>query len=54
MRWNVTEHKGQKSNAYDFGGLIKEATPYAKESLREREARRKEDADTRTRKRLRS
>ena len=46
------EHKGQKSNAYDFSGLIKEATPYAREALRDRAARRKEDADTRNRKRL--
>lgn len=47
------KHKGQKANAYDFTGLIKEATPYAEEALSERENRRKADAARRTRKRLR-
>jgi hypothetical protein len=47
------KHKGQKANAYDFAGLIKEATPYAVEALRAREKRRKADAARRTRKRLR-
>lgn len=47
------KHKGQQTNAYDFTGLIKEATPYAKEALKARESRRKADAARRTRKRLR-
>ena len=46
-------HKGQKSNAYDFSGLIKEATPYAVEALQEREKRRSDDAARRKRKQLR-
>lgn len=45
------KHKGQETNA--FTGLIKEATPYAKEALKARESRRKADAARRTRKRLR-
>ncbi len=47
------KHQGQRSNAYDFSGLIKEATPYAEEALAERERRRKADAARRTRKGLR-
>jgi hypothetical protein len=47
------KHKGQKANAYDFSGLIKEATPYAEEALIEKENRRKADAARWTRKRLR-
>jgi hypothetical protein len=47
------KHQGQKSNAYDFSGLIKEATPYAEEALAEREKRRMADAARRTRKGLR-
>jgi hypothetical protein len=47
------KHNGQKANAYDFTGLIKEATPYADEALKARENRRKADAARRTRKRLR-
>jgi hypothetical protein len=47
------KHKGQQANAYDFSGLIKEATPYAEEALQARANRRKADAARRTRKRLR-
>jgi hypothetical protein len=47
------KHGGQRQNAYDFTGLIKEASPYAVEALQEREAKRKAEADRRTRKRLR-
>jgi hypothetical protein len=47
------KHKGQQTNAYDFAGLIKEATPYAVEALKAREKRRKADAARRTRKGLR-
>lgn len=47
------KHKGQQPNAYDFAGLIKEATPYAEEALKARENRRKADAARRTRKGLR-
>jgi helix-turn-helix protein len=43
------KHKGQQANAYDFAGLIKEATPYAVEALKARENRRKADAARRTR-----
>lgn len=42
---------GQTSNEYDFTGLIEAATPYAREALEERQARRKESAAKRTRKR---
>jgi DNA-binding Lrp family transcriptional regulator len=47
------KHQGQRSNAYDFAGLIKEATPYAEEALAVREKRRKDDAARRKRKGLR-
>lgn len=47
------KHGGQRTNYYDFTGLIKGATPYAKEAIQEREARKKADQDRRTRKRLR-
>jgi hypothetical protein len=47
------KHKGQKTNAYDFSGLIESGTPYAEEAIRVQEERRKADADRRTRKRLR-
>lgn len=43
------KHKGQQSNAYDFTGLIKQATSYAHEALEARESRRKADAAKRTR-----
>jgi len=42
---------GQRANEYLLDGLIKEATPLAKEIIEEREQRRKEDAKRRTRKR---
>ncbi len=45
-------NQGQKANAYDLAGLIAGATPYAKEAVRKREARRQENAAQRTRKRL--
>jgi hypothetical protein len=41
---------GQKTNTYHFDGLIKEATPYAKEFIAMREKQRSEDADRRSRK----
>ena len=47
------KHKGQMTNEYDLTGLIKGATPYAKEALKAREERRKADAARRTRKGLR-
>jgi len=42
---------GQQANEYRFDGLIKEATPYAEELLKEREQRRNEDATRRKRRR---
>jgi predicted transcriptional regulator len=42
---------GQLSNHYDFEGLIKEATPYARELIQEREDRRNEAVARRRRKR---
>jgi DNA-binding transcriptional regulator YhcF (GntR family) len=47
------KHKGQKTNAYDFSGLIESAKPYAEEAIQEQQARRKADAERRTRKKLR-
>jgi hypothetical protein len=44
---------GQKSNAYHFDGLIKEATPYAEELIALRQKQRGEDVDRRTRKKPR-
>ncbi len=41
------------TNEYDLTGLIRGATPYAKEALKAREERRKADAARRTRKGLR-
>ena len=41
---------GQKTNTYHFDGLIKEATPYAKEFISMREKQWSEDADRRSRK----
>lgn len=38
-------HRGTQTNLYDFSGLIKAATPYAKELLEEREERVKAQAD---------
>ncbi len=37
-------HRGTQTNLYDFSGLIKAATPYAKELLEERAERTKEQA----------
>jgi hypothetical protein len=42
---SVANTGGQRQNAYDFAGLIKEATPYAKEALQERETKKKEDGE---------
>ena len=44
-----TASNTSKTNLYHFDGLVKEATPYAKEALRERERRRKEDSEKITR-----
>jgi hypothetical protein len=41
---------GQEANAYHFTGLIKAATPFAKEALQTREQRKSEDANRRKRK----
>jgi len=41
-RWDP--HGGQKTNAYTFAGLIKKATPHAREELTERAARKKAKA----------
>lgn len=51
-RYDV-KHKGQTSNAYEFDGLIKAATPFALEALNVREERRIEDAARRSRKKPR-
>lgn len=47
------KHGGQTSNAYEFDGLIKAATPFALEALKTRDDRRMEDADRRRRKKPR-
>ncbi len=44
--------KGQQSNMYDLSGLIEAVRPYAEEALQTRAKRKKEDDETRTRKRL--
>jgi hypothetical protein len=44
------KHGGQTSNAYEFDGLIKAATPFALEALNTRQERRAEDAARRSRK----
>ena len=41
----------QLSNIYRFDGLIKEATPYAEEELKERALKKKETTERKTRKR---
>ena len=41
---------GQEANAYHFTGLIKAATPFAKEAAQTRELRKSEDASRRRRK----
>lgn len=43
---------GQQTNAYDFTGLIREATPFAEEAVRNREAQKEESEKRRTRKRV--
>ena len=47
------ETRGQKTNDYNFTGLIAAATPLAQESVRIREQRQQEDAQRRTRRRAR-
>jgi DNA-binding MarR family transcriptional regulator len=42
--------RGQQSNYYDLTGLIREATPYAREAIEVRKRRREEDATRRVRK----
>lgn len=42
---------GQQTNEYHFDGLITAATPFAKEKLEERDQKKKEAAERRTRKR---
>ena len=44
---------GQRANEYLFDGLIKEATPFAMEKVKEREQRQKEAAERRKRKKPR-
>lgn len=44
------KHGGQTSNAYEFDGLIKAATPFAQEALETRAERRAEDDARRSRK----
>lgn len=39
------EKNRNKTNQYDFSGLVKEATPYAQETLQTREAEREERAN---------
>lgn len=50
-KYRFDKKYGQRSNEYLFNGLIKEATPYAEELLKEREDRKKEDVSRRKRKR---
>lgn len=45
------KYKGQDTNYYHFGGLIKEATPFAEEKLQIQRTRKAEDAARRKRKR---
>jgi predicted transcriptional regulator len=45
-----SKYGGQQTNIYHFTGLIKEATPFAQESLRTREQRHNEDMARRNRK----
>jgi hypothetical protein len=47
------KHGGQTSNAYEFDGLIKAATPFALEALNTRDERRAEDVARRSRKKPR-
>jgi hypothetical protein len=47
-----SRYGGQQTNAYDFTGLIREATPYAKETVREREAWKMAAEARRSRKRV--
>lgn len=42
--------KGQQTNSYDLGGLIKEALPYAQEMIETKQSRIAEDANRRKRK----
>lgn len=49
-RWD--KNQGQLSNEYHFDGLIREATPHAKEITAVRARRQKDDEKRRTRRRL--
>jgi DNA-binding Lrp family transcriptional regulator len=42
--------RGQQTNAYDFAGLIRSATPYAEEAIQEREEKKNEAVARRRRK----
>jgi hypothetical protein len=44
------DHGGQGTNFYRFDGLIKAATPYAREAIATREQRQREDISSRKRK----
>ena len=50
-RFTKRKFGGQDTNRYLFDGLIKEATPYAEEFVRQREKQRSENEDRRHRKR---
>jgi DNA-binding MarR family transcriptional regulator len=41
--YRKTEARGNLPNMYDFGGLIEQATPFAKDFLAEKEKRKRED-----------
>jgi len=48
-----SKHKGQQPNAYHFDGLIEKCTPFALETIQERERHKKENQDRTKRKRPR-
>lgn len=52
-RFTKRKFGGQDTNRYLFNGLIKEATPYAEEFIRQRAKQRSEDEDRRRRKKPR-
>ena len=47
------KNEGQDTNYYHFDGLIKEATPFAREATQVKEKRKEEDAERRNRRRPR-
>lgn len=49
----IGTHGGKLTNEYRFDGMIKEATPFAKEALQDRKKRQQEDVDRVTRKKPR-